>query len=66
MQMIFLALGIFLGCALKKFKLAGSTAIAVILVTYFTSAKGSGAFGKFTVTHDITKYTKAKIFSNDW
>lgn len=26
-------------------------------------AKGSGAFGKFTVTHDITEYTKAKIFS---
>lgn len=26
-------------------------------------AKGSGAFGKFTVTHDISKYTKAKIFS---
>ena len=26
-------------------------------------AKGSGAFGKFTVTHDITKYTKAKLFS---
>lgn len=26
-------------------------------------AKGSGAFGIFTVTHDITKYTKAKIFS---
>jgi len=24
--------------------------------------KGSGAFGIFTVTHDITKYTKAKIF----
>ena len=23
-------------------------------------AKGSGAFGTFTVTHDITKYTKAK------
>ncbi len=27
-------------------------------------AKGSGAFGTFTVTHDITKYTKAKIFSD--
>lgn len=27
-------------------------------------AKGSGAFGTFTVTHDITKYTKAKIFSH--
>ncbi|MDD2386175.1 MAG: catalase [Bacteroidales bacterium] len=26
-------------------------------------AKGSGAFGTFTVTHDITKYTKAAIFS---
>lgn len=26
-------------------------------------AKGSGAYGKFTVTHDITQYTKAKLFS---
>jgi catalase len=26
-------------------------------------AKGSGAFGRFTVTHDITHYTRAKIFS---
>ena len=26
-------------------------------------AKGSAAYGTFTVTHDITKYTKAKIFS---
>lgn len=26
-------------------------------------AKGSAAFGTFTVTHDITEYTKAKIFS---
>jgi catalase len=26
-------------------------------------AKGTGAFGKFTVTHDITAYTKAAIFS---
>jgi len=26
-------------------------------------AKGSGAFGTFTVTNDITKYTRAKIFS---
>lgn len=27
-------------------------------------AKGSGAFGKFTVTDDITRFTKAKIFSH--
>jgi len=26
-------------------------------------AKGSGAYGTFTVTHDITKYTKANLFS---
>jgi catalase len=26
-------------------------------------AKGSGAYGKFTVTHDISKYTRAKVFS---
>lgn len=27
-------------------------------------AKGTGAYGKFTVTHDITKYSRAKIFSS--
>ena len=26
-------------------------------------AKGSGAYGTFTVTHDITQYTRASIFS---
>jgi len=26
-------------------------------------AKGSAAYGTFTVTHDITKYTRAKLFS---
>lgn len=26
-------------------------------------AKGSGAYGRFTVTHDITRYTRAKMFS---
>ena len=26
-------------------------------------AKGSGAFGSFTVTHDITQYTKATLFA---
>ncbi|QDP85042.1 catalase [Chryseobacterium sp. SNU WT5] len=26
-------------------------------------AKGTGAYGTFTVTHDISQYTKAKIFS---
>jgi catalase len=26
-------------------------------------AKGSGAYGTFTVTHDVTRYTKARLFS---
>ena len=26
-------------------------------------AKGSGAFGTLTITHDITRYSKAKVFS---
>ncbi len=26
-------------------------------------AKGSGAYGTFTVTHDITRYTKASVFA---
>jgi len=26
-------------------------------------AKGSGAYGRFTVTHDISRYTRAKLFS---
>lgn len=34
-ELIFLAIGILLGCAMKHYKQAGSTAVAIILVTYF-------------------------------
>jgi ABC-2 type transport system permease protein len=37
MQVIFMAVGIFLGCALKQHKRAGSLAISILLVTYFAS-----------------------------
>jgi len=36
-EMIFLAVGLLLGCAMKEYKRAGSTVIAIILVTYFLS-----------------------------
>jgi ABC-2 type transport system permease protein len=36
-ELIFLAIGLLLGCAMKRYKLAGSTAVAIILVTYFMS-----------------------------
>jgi len=36
-QLIFLAVGIFLGCALKQYKRAGSIAVSLLLGTYFLS-----------------------------
>jgi ABC-2 type transport system permease protein len=35
--LIFLSVGLLLGCAMKRYKLSGSTAIGIILVTYFMS-----------------------------
>jgi ABC-2 type transport system permease protein len=37
MQLIFLAVGIFLGCAMKRYKLASSVAVSLLLGTYFLS-----------------------------
>ena len=37
MQLIFLAIGIFLGCAMKQYRRASSVAIALLLGTYFLS-----------------------------
>jgi ABC-2 type transport system permease protein len=36
-ELIFLALGLLLGCAMKQYKRSGSTAVAIILATYFMS-----------------------------
>lgn len=36
-ELIFLAMGLLLGCAMKQYKLSGSTAVGIILVTYFMS-----------------------------
>lgn len=36
-QLIFLAVGIFLGCAMKQYRRAGSVAISLLLGTYFLS-----------------------------
>lgn len=37
LELLFLAVGLLLGCAMKRYKLAGSTAVSIILVTYFMS-----------------------------
>jgi ABC-2 type transport system permease protein len=36
-ELIFLAIGLLLGCAMKQYKLSGSAAVAIILATYFLS-----------------------------
>ncbi|MFN2184744.1 MAG: ABC transporter permease subunit, partial [Anaerolineae bacterium] len=37
MQLIFLAIGIFLGCAMKRYKRASAVAVSLLLGTYFLS-----------------------------
>lgn len=36
-ELIFLAIGLLLGCAMKQYKISASTAVGIILVTYFLS-----------------------------
>lgn len=36
-QLTFLAIGLFLGCAMKRYKIASSAAVSLLLVTYFLS-----------------------------
>ncbi len=36
-ELIFLAIGLLLGCAMQRYKLSGSTAVGIILATYFMS-----------------------------
>jgi ABC-2 type transport system permease protein len=36
-QVVFLAIGIFLGCALKRYKISGTMGISILLATYFLS-----------------------------
>jgi len=36
-ELIFLAIGLLLGCAMKRYKRSASTAVAIILMTYFMS-----------------------------
>jgi ABC-2 type transport system permease protein len=37
MELVFLSVGILIGCAMKRYKLATSTAVSILLVTYFFS-----------------------------
>ncbi len=50
-ELIFLALGLLLGCAMKQYKLAGSTAVWIILTAYFLSV-----FSGLQANLDFLKY----------
>jgi ABC-2 type transport system permease protein len=57
-ELIFLALGLLLGCAMKRYKLSGSTAVGIILVTYIMSV-----FSAMQKDLDFLKYfTPFKYF----
>jgi ABC-2 type transport system permease protein len=57
-EMIFLALGLLLGCAMKQYKLSGSVAVGIILVTYMLSV-----FSGMKTDWDALKYfTPFKYF----
>jgi ABC-2 type transport system permease protein len=59
MQMIFLAVGILLGSALKQYKRAGSLGVSIILATYFISI-----FSSLNKDLDFLKYfTPFKYFN---
>jgi ABC-2 type transport system permease protein len=40
-ELVFLAIGLLLGCAMKQYKRSSATAVAIILVTYFMSIAAS-------------------------
>jgi len=58
LELIFLAIGLLLGCAMKQYKLSGSVAVAIILATYFVSI-----FSSLDQKMDFLKYfTPFKYF----
>lgn len=62
-ELIFLAVGLLLGCAMKRYKASGSTAVAIILSTYFISIL-SGMQEKLDFLKYFTpfKYFDAGVF----
>lgn len=66
MQMIFMAVGIFLGCALKQHKRAGSLSMSILLASYFASIV-SGLSPKLDFLKFISpfKYFDAAVLLRD-
>jgi ABC-2 type transport system permease protein len=69
MQMIFLAVGIFIGCAMKQHKRSGSAAVSLLLGTYFISIAAGlykdldflQYFSPFTYFNPVVLLREAKL-----
>jgi ABC-2 type transport system permease protein len=68
-QMVFLSLGIFLGCSMKQYKRAGAVAVSLLLGTYFLSIISSlnenleflKFFSPFTYFNPVTLLNESTI-----
>ncbi|NMC35111.1 MAG: ABC transporter permease subunit [Veillonellaceae bacterium] len=65
-ELIFLAVGLLLGCAMKQYKLAGSTAIGIILAAYFLSIFSGmqESLNKLKWFTPFKYYDTANLFNN--
>jgi ABC-2 type transport system permease protein len=65
-ELIFLAIGLLLGCAMKQYKLSSSTAVGIILVAYFLSvAAGMQSNLDFLKYFSPFKYFDAAVLFRD-
>jgi ABC-2 type transport system permease protein len=65
-QLVFLAIGLLLGCAMKRYKLSGSTAVGIILLAYFLSiAAGMQSNLDFLKYFTPFKYFDAALLLQD-
>lgn len=62
-ELIFLSIGLLLGCGMKQYKLSGSTTIGIILVTYFMSIVTSMQKDLVTeILHPVQVFNAGELF----
>ena len=66
LALIFLSVGLLLGCAMKQYKRSGSTAVAIILITYFMSILTwlSGKLGSAQILDPFKYFDAAELYRN--
>lgn len=63
-ELIFLAIGLLLGCAMQRYKLSGSTTIGIVLATYFMSVMSVMQETKFPqILHPVQVFRRGSFFA---